>query len=271
MVDIKSLEERVSYYRKRIMEVGYKTQSGHLSSALSCVELMTVLYDGGILNFDEKDPENEDRDRFILSKGHACIIQYLILAETGLIPETEIYRFCKPNALLGAHPNSNKISGIDTSTGSLGHGLAMGIGLALAAKYRGKDYHTYVILGDGESQEGSIWEGALCAGNHKLDNLTVIIDYNKLQASDAVKNISGLDPLADKWRAFGFQVDEIDGHDIQQVMEALQHHTEGMPHAIIANTVKGKGVRMIENQNGWHGRKPNDTEWEIISKELGIS
>ncbi len=270
MPDIKLLEERASYYRKRIMEVGYKTQSGHLSSALSCVELMTALYDGGILNFDETDPENDDRDRFILSKGHACIIQYIILAEKGLIAEAELYRFCHPGTLLGAHPNSNRIPGIDTSTGSLGHGLAMGIGLALAARYQGKDYHTYVILGDGESQEGSIWEGALCAGNHRLDNLTVIVDYNKWQASGAVRNISGLDPLADKWRAFGFQVDEVDGHDMQQVVEALQHCTEGKPHAVIANTIKGKGVRMIEDQNGWHGRKPNDTEWGIISKELEI-
>lgn len=264
------LEEKALHYRKRIMEVGYKTQSGHLSSALSCVEILTALYDGGILKFDTSYPEDENRDRFILSKGHACIIQYIILNEKGLITDRDLYNFCKPHALLGAHPDANKISGIDASTGSLGHGLAFGMGTALAAKHLQKAYHTYVVIGDGESQEGTIWESALCIGHHKLNNLTVLIDYNQLQASGMVADISGLDPLADKWKAFGFDVYEINGNDMKAVVDVLSAPIGDKPRAIICNTIKGKGVDMIEGKNGWHGRKPNDAEWQIISKTMEI-
>lgn len=270
MTDIIKLEEKTLLYRKKIMEVGYRTQSGHLSSALSCIDVLTALYDGEILNFDPKNPNAEDRDRFILSKGHACIAQYIVLAERGLIDDRELYQFCRPSGRLGAHPNSANIDGIDVTTGSLGHGVAWGIGIALAAKYLGKKTHTYVVIGDGECQEGSIWEGALCASQHKLDNLTIIVDYNKLQAFGWVRDISDIAPLAEKWNAFGFEVDEVDGHDMTQIVMALKKKTINKPHVIIAHTVKGKGVKMMENRTDWHGRKPNDQEWEIIRDELEI-
>ncbi len=273
-MDIEMLEDKAFSLRKQIMEVGYKTQSGHLSSALSVVEIMTVLYYAGFLGIDKSNHQNIYRNRFVLSKGHACIIQYLILADLGIIEKKHLWNFCKPTGILGAHPDCLKIAGIDATTGSLGHGLSFAIGTALAAKKMGTEFMTYVVLGDGECQEGSIWEAALCAGNKALDNLVVIIDYNKLQASDYVDNISSLEPLADKWKAFGFYCYEIDGNDIKQVYDTLsmaRDNKNGKPKAIVANTYKGKGVSIMENRNGWHGRKPNANEWISVCAELGIS
>lgn len=269
-MDSKQLEAKVHEFRKQIMNIGYKTQSGHLSSALSCMDIMTALYYGDILKYNALDIKNENRDRFILSKGHACIIQYVILADLGLINEDELYRFCRPGAQLGAHPDCLKIKGIEASTGALGHGLSYAIGVAMGAKYLRKSYQVYTILGDGECQEGSVWEAALYAGFHKLDNLTVIVDYNKLQASDYTNNITSLDPLINKWISFGFDSYEIDGHNMEQIMEVLSLPLCGKPKAIVANTLKGKGVSLMENQNHWHGRKPNDEEWKMICSELGI-
>lgn len=272
-MDINILENKANLFRRQIMEVGYKTQSGHLSSALSLVEIMTALYYGDYLKINKENYGDVYRNRFIMSKGHACIIQYLILVDLGLLEEKYLWTFCKPGGILGAHPDCLKIKGIDASTGSLGHGLSFGIGTAIAAKQLKKDFMTYVILGDGECQEGSVWEAALCAGNKSLDNLVAIIDYNKLQGSDYTDNISSLNPLADKWKAFGFDCYRIDGNNIEQICDVLsmvQHEKNGRPKAIIADTIKGKGVSMIENKNGWHGRKPNAQEWSKISVELGV-
>lgn len=272
-MDNKILIDKAKLLRRQIMEVGYKTQSGHLSSALSMVEIMTVLYYAGFLNININNYKDVYRNRFIMSKGHACIVQYLILMDLGLIDEKYIWTFCKPGGILGAHPDCLKIDGIDASTGALGHGLSFGIGTAIAAKQLEKDFTTYVILGDGECQEGSVWEAALCAGNKSLDNLVVILDYNKLQGSDYIDNISSLDPITDKWKAFGFDCYRIDGNNIEQVYNTLSqivHERNGRPKAIIADTLKGKGISIIENRNGWHGRKPNAQEWNEICVELGI-
>lgn len=269
-MDIYQLEDKVTEFRKKIMEVGYLTKSGHLSSALSCTEVMVALYYGGFLAIDSSNYNEMNRNRFVLSKGHACIIQYLILNDLGLIADEELMKFCKPDGILGAHPDCLKLSGIEATTGALGHGLSIAIGYALGAKYNKQDYQTYTILGDGECEEGSVWEAALCAGHHKLDNLTVIVDYNKLQASDYTSNITTLDSLPDKWTAFGFDAYEIDGNNMDEVMRVLSEPTCGKPKAIIAHTIKGKGVTMIENQNNWHGRKPNDEEWISIRKQMGM-
>lgn len=272
-MDINILVKKTNYLRKRIMEVGYRTQSGHLSSALSLVEIMTVLYYGGFLNINNKNYKDILRNRFIMSKGHACIIQYIILVDLGLLEEKYLWTFCKPGGILGAHPDCLKIEGIDASTGALGHGLSFGIGTAIAAKQLEEDFITYVILGDGECQEGSVWEAALCAGNKYLDNLIVIIDYNKLQATDYIDNISSLNPIIDKWKAFGFDCYKVDGNNIEEVYNTLskiQLERNGRPKAIIADTLKGKGISIIENRNGWHGRKPNVREWKEICVELGI-
>ncbi len=268
------LLQKANLLRRQIMEVGYKTQSGHLSSALSIVEIMTVLYYADFLKIDKSNYDNQFRNRFIMSKGHACIIQYLILVDIGLLEEKYLWTFCRPEGILGAHPDALKIPGIDMTTGSLGHGLSLGIGTALAAKQMHKDFLTYVILGDGECQEGSVWEAALCAGNRGLDNLIVIIDCNKLQASDYTDLISSLGQIADKWKAFGFECYEVDGNDIEQVytvLELAQCKKNGKPKAIIADTLKGKGIPIMENKNGWHGRKPNAEEWNKISAELGLA
>lgn len=262
-MEVQQLEKKAMELRKRIMELGYMTKSGHLSSALSCTDILTALYYGGIM-------DHAKNDRFILSKGHACIIQYLILNDLGLLSNEELMKFCKPGGILGAHPDCLKVPGIDATTGALGHGLPIAIGYALGARYKGQDYHTYTVLGDGECEEGSVWEAALCAGHHQLDNLTVIVDYNKLQASDYTDNITTLDPLGSKWLDFGFDVYEINGNDMASVIKVLQEPMHRKPKAVIAHTVKGKGVTMIENQKNWHGRKPTDEEWILIKEQMGI-
>ncbi len=269
-MQLQGLKEKAFTLRKQIMEVGYLTQSGHLSSALSCVELMVALYYGGFLNIKKGIQTNCNRNKFVLSKGHACIIQYLILNDYGIIDDDEILKLCKPGGKLGAHPDCLKIPEIDATTGSLGHGLSLAIGYALGAKYNGQDAQVYTILGDGECEEGSVWEAALFAGHHKLNNLSVIIDYNKLQASDYTVNITTLEPLKDKWKSFGFETFEINGNSIEEVIEILQRPMCCKPRAILAHTVKGKGVSMIENQNNWHGRKPNKDEWLLIKDQMGI-
>lgn len=268
-MDVNGLRDKAWSLRKRVMEVGYRTQSGHLSSALSCTDIMTALFYGGYVDMQADSPGRKV-NHFILSKGHACIIQYLILNEFGYIDGEELEKCCHPGGILGAHPDCLKIDGIETTTGALGHGLSMAVGFAIAERYKGSNVHTYMVLGDGECEEGSVWEAALCAGHHGLDNLTVIVDYNKLQASDYTANITTLDPLKEKWEAFGFCAIEIDGHDTEEILSALDQTVSKQPKAVIAHTVKGKGVSMMENQNGWHGRKPNDREWATIKEQMGM-
>lgn len=269
-MDCGQLEEKARELRRKIMEVCYRTQSGHPSSALSCVEILTALYYGDFLKIDINNFQDEDRNRFHLSKGHACVLQYIILADLGILEEQHLWEFCKPGKLLGAHPDPLTVPGIEAGSGSLGHGLAYAMGVALGAKYCGREFQVYTVLGDGECQEGSVWESALCAGNHRLDNLTVIIDNNGMQASEYTKNVSDISPLCEKWKSFHFEAYEIDGHDMGQVVDTLNAPFHGKPKAIIANTLKGKGVSVIENRKYWHGRKPKDEEWEQIRAELNI-
>jgi len=265
-VTVKSapLDPRSIEHRREMLKMLEHAQRGHVGSALSVMEIVRVLYDD-ILRFDPRNPRWADRDRFIFSKGHGCLALYVMLAEKGFFPREELYRTCKFEAMLGGHPESRKIPGVEASTGSLGHGLSIGVGCALAARIDRKDYRTFVLVGDGESNEGSVWEAALSAGKHKLDTLTVIVDYNKMQSYGTTYEIQDMEPLADKWSSFGFSVREVDGHDVPALSKALQDgpYDSGRPSVLICHTVKGKGMRTTENNPDWHHKaklKPEELQ-----------
>ena len=266
------LDARSLCLRSRMVQTMAASRRGHLASAFSVAEILRVLYDD-ILNYDAKNPKWPDRDRCILSKGHGCIAIYVLLAEKGFFPESELGKFCKNDGILGGHPD-HKVPGIEASTGSLGHGLSIGIGMALNAKYEGAGHRTFVIIGDGESNEGSVWEAALCAGKHKLSNLIVLVDYNKHQSYGSTFEVQDLEPLADKWRAFGFATVEIDGHDVGALRSVLLNLPldPGKPAAIICHTVKGKGVEFIENDMEWHHKnRVSDEELQSLYAALGAN
>jgi transketolase len=219
---------------------------------MSLVEIFRVLYDD-ILCIDKTFPVNPLRDRVILSKGHGCIAQYVLLADKGFISKEILKTFCKFNSILGGHPERGHIPGVEASTGSLGHGMAMGIGMAVASKINKVANKVFVIVGDGEINEGSIWESALAASHHKLDNFTLIVDYNKVQSFGFTKDILGLEPLADKFKSFGFTTYEVDGHNVNDLNKVLSlENQKGKSKAIIAHTIKGKGIGFAENQPSWH-------------------
>lgn len=255
--------------RRRTLEIIYKTKSPHIGSSLSIVEILVALY-FKILRIDISNPENPERDKFILSKGHACPALYAALAERGFISGKELEGFAINGGALEQHPTKDIKRGIETSTGSLGHGLSVGVGMALAAKNDRKNYKVYVVLSDGELNEGSTWEAIMFASHHKLDNLVVIIDYNKIQALGYTKDIINLDPLSEKWASFGWEVKEIDGHDFKQIFETFNStpFSEDKPNVIIAHTTKGKGVSFMENKLLWHYRSPSDDEYKEALKEL---
>lgn len=246
------LDKRSKDLRKKIIQVLQAGRRGHVGASLSLVEIMRVLYDD-ILKYDPRNSKWSQRDRCILSKGHGCLAQYVLLAEKGFIPESELWKFCQSDGILGGHPE-HKVPGIEASTGSLGHGLSIGLGMALNARYEKADYRVFVIIGDGESNEGSIWEAALCAGKHRLENLVVLTDYNKNQSYASTYEVLDLEPLAAKWRAFGFGVQEVDGHNVKELQAALSRLPVEVnkPTAIICHTVKGKGVFYAENNMEWH-------------------
>ena len=237
---------------------------GHVGSAFSAVEIIRVLYDD-VMNYRPEDPKWPDRDRFVLSKGQGCMALYVILADKGFFPEAELWKFCQADGLLGGHPEI-KIPGVEATTGSLGHGMSIGIGFAINAKYEKASHRTFVVIGDGESNEGSIWEAALCAGKHGLSGLTVLIDYNKYQSYSSTFEVQDLEPLAAKWSSFGFGVTEVDGHNVDELRSALSGLPieDSKPNAIICHTVKGKGVDFVENNMAWH-HKNRVTEEEIRS------
>lgn len=255
--------------RRSIFKTICEGGGGHIPASLSMVEILVYLY-YNVLNIDSNDNKNQDRDRFILSKGHSCVALYAILADKGFFPKAELTRFGKKGSILGGHPDMLKVPGIEASTGSLGHGLAFGIGIALSGKLDKMDYRVFVLLGDGECQEGSVWEAAMFAPQHKLDNLVVIIDYNKIQAMDYLDKIVSLNPLADKWKAFGWEVRDVDGHDFHNLQEIFESvpFVKGKPNLIIAHTTKGKGISFMENSPIWHYRLPNKEEMKIACKEL---
>ena len=224
-----------------------------------------------MLRYDTKNPKNKDRDRFILSKGHACLSLYVTLCKAGFFDKKKLATYCTiGESHLGGHPVLGNAPGIEATTGALGHGLAYGVGIAMSAKIDKKDYQTYVMLGDGECQEGSIWESALFASSYGLDNLTAIVDYNKLQAMDRLENIVGMENFEKKWNSFGWYVVRVDGHDFDQIIDALKNHQSKKPKVIIADTIKGKRVSFMENVPLWHMRFPNEDELEILLSELEL-
>ena len=258
----KDLDKQSKYIRKVVLDMLAQAGRGHLASAFSITEILLVLYNH-ILKYRPNNPEWPNRDRFILSKGQGCLSYYAILAEKGFFPKEKLTSFCQAETFLGGHPE-HAIPGVEISTGSLGHGLAVGIGMALAAKRDRKCHRVFVLIGDGESNEGSVWEAALYAAKHHLDNLIVLVDYNKMQSWGATKEIVDLEPFADKWLSFGFAVRETDGHDKRQIYSQLKRlpFKKNKPGLLICHTVKGKGIKMTENNPEWHHRR--DLSGEIM-------
>ena len=244
-----------------IIDMICTSAAGHPGGSLSAADVVTALY-FRVMRIDPKNPDWPDRDRFILSKGHACPVWYAALAERGYFDKSNLKTLRRMGSILQGHPDMRKTPGIDMTAGSLGHGLSAGLGMALSGKLLQKDYHVFVIIGDGESQEGSIWEASMAAPNFKLDNLTAILDYNHLQNDYCVDDLMPIEPLADKWRAFGWSVQEINGHDYAEIMQALTTipFEVGKPNCVIAYTHKGEGVSFIKDRAGWHHRVPTEEE-----------
>jgi transketolase len=259
------LDERSRELRRQIIRTMAAGGRGHVASAFSLVEILRVLYDN-VLRFDAKNPRWPKRDRMILSKGHGCLALYVLLAEKGFFPEDELWKFCRSDGMLGGHPECGKVPGVEASTGSLGHGLPIGIGFALNARHEGSDHRVFVVSSDGECNEGSVWEAAMCAAKHRLSNLTVLVDYNKQQSYSTTYEVLDLDPFADKWRAFGFAVEEADGHSVPELQALLRRvpFCSDRPSAIICHTIKGKGISFVENNLQWH-HKSKISEEEIRS------
>ena len=269
--ELNALGERARRIRRHIVEMLHQAASGHPGGSLSAVEIVTALYFGGILRYRPEDPEWAGRDRFILSKGHGVPVQYAALAEAGILPVAELQTLRRIDSRLQGHPVVGVTPGIEAATGSLGQGLSIGLGMAWAGRKTGQEFRVFVLLGDGECQEGQVWEAALAAGHHRLPNLIAIVDYNKYQLDGAISDIIHLDPLAEKWQAMGWQTRTIDGHDMAEVLAALHWAQQaGGPACIIAHTIKGKGVSFMEGQNAYHGVAPTDDELARALAELEV-
>ena len=263
------LKKIANEVRKNIVTGLHSAKSGHPGGSLSAADMMTFLYYEE-MNVDAKNPQNPDRDRFVLSKGHAAPVLYGVLAEKGFIPKEDIVTLRKPDSYLQGHPDMKHTPGVDMSSGSLGQGVSTAVGMALAGKMDHKDYRVYTLLGDGEIEEGQVWEAAMFAGHRKLDNLVVIVDNNNLQIDGTVEEVCSPYPIDKKFEAFNFHVIVINGHDFDEIRNALNEakNTKGQPTAIIMNTVKGKGVSFMENQVNWHGAAPNDEQFAVAMEEL---
>jgi transketolase len=268
--DVIRIKEAAQRVRRRVIRMTYLAGSGHPGGSLSATDIITCLY-LKVLRHNPEDPGWHDRDRFILSKGHACPALYAVLAECGYITEEELWTLRKLGSRLQGHPELNTVPGIDAPAGSEGQGLGIGCGMALAARLEGSQRRVYVMLGDGECDAGNTWESALFAAHQKLDNLTAIIDRNRLQQDDECVRVLDTEPLAEKWRAFNWHVIEIDGHDISQILDAFEkaRSNKGRPSVIVARTIKGKGVSFMENNVSFHGKPPNQEEYERAMRELG--
>ena len=258
------IDKRSKYLRSLVVRSLIGGGRGHMGSAMSLIEMLRVLYDD-IAKFKSSEPKKKDRDRIILSKGHGCLALYVILADLGFFDKSYLKKFCHPDSILGGHPEYKKINGVEASTGALGHGLPIGIGMAISAKINKINNKILVLLGDGEQNEGSIWESALSASKHQLDNLVVLIDYNKIQSYGFVKDVLNLEPLSSKWESFGFNVHEVNGHDKKQIKDALNStkNLNQKPNAIICHTIKGKGFKFAENNPFWH-HKNSFSKKEIV-------
>ena len=258
-----SLDQRSIYLREMAIKTLESGKRAHLGSAMSIMELIRVLYDD-FLNYDNANLKDLNRDRFILSKGHGCLALYVVLADKGFFDEKELLTFCQKDSILGGHPEYGKIPGVEASTGALGHGMPIGVGMALASRLQKRKSRVVVLVGDGEINEGSVWEAAMAAAKHQLSNFTVIIDYNKIQSYGFVSEVLNTEPLADKWTSFGFAVKEINGHDvtaIKKIFTSLPLNNQ-KPTALICHTIKGKGFSFAENDPTWH-HKSNLSDAEI--------
>lgn len=256
--------------RKDIITAVHAAKSGHPGGSLSCADVLAYLYFEEMKNIDVKHPDNPDRDRFVLSKGHAAPALYSVLAEKGFFDKKELESLRHTDSMLQGHPDMHTTPGVDMSTGSLGQGISAAVGMALAAKIDKKDYRVYTVVGDGELQEGEVWEASMFAGAKKLDNLVVIVDNNGLQIDGCIKDVCNPYPIDEKFMAFNFNVIRADAHDFNSLKSAFEQAREckGMPSAIIANSTKGKGVSFMEDKAGWHGKAPNDEEFEIAMREI---
>lgn len=262
--------EKARQLRAKVLTMLYKSRSGHPGGSLSCVEILMALYYGKA-RIMPKDPNWEDRDRIVLSKGHAAPILYAILADLQYFPESDLDHLRQIDSHLQGHPDMRKTPGVDVNTGSLGQGVSVACGMAVAAKYLKKKYHVYVVMGDGELQEGLCWEAAMAAANYKLDNLTLLLDHNGLQIDGSNDSVMDLGDIMAKYEAFGFSCYRVDGHDIGAISDAIDAPCHGKPKFICCETVKGKGVSFMENDYRWHGKAPNKEQYDAAMKELGGS
>ncbi len=267
-----ALIERSAWLRKQLFEMVMRTKKGHVPSSFSCVEILIALYYGGVFRYQTGQPADPLRDRLIVSKGHAAMALYPILANIGFVPEAELANFTRKDCLLRMYADPG-IPGIDSISGSLGHGLGIGAGMALAAKQDGRDQRAFIIVGDGECYEGSVWESAVFASHQRLDNLIGIVDRNGLAIMGPTENLLRLGSLEEKFRSFGWETVSINGHSYREILGALGRigRTDGRPFAIIANTVKGKGISFMENKNEWHNRMPDPAQQEQAWRDLQIN
>lgn len=269
-MDTKKLESVANEIRKGIITSIHAAKAGHPGGSLSVADIMTYLYFVEMKNIDPENPHNPDRDRFVLSKGHAAPVLYATLAQKGFFPIEDLVTLRKIDSYLQGHPDMNKVPGVDMSTGSLGQGFSTAVGMALAGKMDNKNYRVYSLLGDGEIQEGQIWEACMFAGARKLDNLVAIVDNNGLQIDGNIADVCSPYPIDKKFEAFNFHVIHADAHDFESLKQAFDEAaaTKGMPTAIIAKSIKGKGVSFMENEAGWHGKAPNDEQYQQAMAEL---
>jgi transketolase len=269
IVDVACLREKSRQIRVDLVNMIYEAKAGHIGGALSCTDIMTVLY-YSVMKVDPTNPHWQDRDRFVLSKGHCVEPLYCILADKGFFPKEKLKTFCKFGSTLIGHPNK-KNPGIEMNTGALGHGLPVAVGMALAAKMDKKNYRVFTLMGDGEQAEGSVWEAAMAGAHYGLDNLIAIVDRNKLQISGGTENVMVLEPLEDKWTSFGWNVISVKGNDVAELQEVLLSlpRIKGKPTLIMAYTTKGKGVSFMENEPKWHHGVPSKEQLEQALKELG--
>jgi transketolase len=263
------LRKKASEIRRTILEMVYRANSGHIGGSLGATDLVVALY-YQLMRHRPQDPKWSERDRFILSKGHCTPVIYAVLADCGYFPKGDLNRFRRPGSHLQGHPYQPNTPGIEASTGTLGLGLSTGLGMALAAKLRHQSHYYYVLCGDGELQEGQIWEAAMFGNKYKLDNVIAFVDRNYLQTDGYSEDVMPLEPLSSKWKAFGWNTYEIDGHNFKEIIQAVEEakHVKGRPTMIIARTIKGRGVSFMENIVSWHGTPPNKEEFERAMQEL---
>ena len=269
ITNVEALKRIAVEVRKGIIEAVYSAKSGHPGGSLSCADILTVLYFNQ-MNIDEKKPDDPNRDRLVLSKGHASPALYSVLTEKGYFDKELLKTFRKIGSNLQGHPDMKKVPGVDMTTGSLGQGLSAAVGMAIASKMDKAGCDIYCIMGDGEIEEGQVWEATMAASKNKLDNLCVIIDNNNLQIDGEIEKVGGMNNITEKFQSFGFNTINIDGHNIDSIIDACTtaKQTKGKPTVIIAKTVKGKGVSFMENQAGWHGKAPNEEQYNLAMEEL---